>query len=173
MPMQTLMHGHRRTRGHPPTGGQERTRTFLLRPFLLSLPGPQAAESCGSSVSPLGENPPGNPLCPPGLPPGSVPVLPSPPECALQGLPGPASCPQPVRNGSHPSYNLQETGSCQQHRSLGVDPSPVEPSDETPALADPLQSCQRSCPRRFSPAVYQFPLETERINICYFKLGLQ
>ena len=33
-----------------------------------------------------------------------------------------ASCPQPVGNGSHPSYNLQETGSCQQHRSLGVDP---------------------------------------------------
>ena len=84
-----------------------------------------------------------------------------------------ASCPQPVGNGSHPFYNLQESGSCQQHRSLGVDPSPVEPSDETPALADPLQSCQRSCPRRFSLAVYQFPLETERINICYFKLGLQ
>ena len=57
-----------------------------------------------------------------------------------------ASCPQPVRNGSHPSYSLQETGSCQQHRSLGVTSSPIRPSDETPALADVLQSCQRSCP---------------------------
>lgn len=106
MPMQTLMHGHRRTRGHPPTGGQERTRTFLLRPFLLSLPGPQAAASCGSSVSPLGENPPGNPLCPPGLPPGSVPVLPSPPERALRGLPGPASCPRPGLQEPLPSPRL-------------------------------------------------------------------
>lgn len=56
----------------------------------LSLPGSQAAVSSGPSVSPLGENPPGNPLCPPGLPPGLVPVLSGPPERALWGpLPSP------------------------------------------------------------------------------------
>ena len=71
MPMQTLMHGHMRTRVDTrPHVVRSIHRTFLLRPFLLSLPGPQAAASCGSSVSPLGENPPGNPLCPPGCPPG-------------------------------------------------------------------------------------------------------
>lgn len=51
------------------------------------------------------------------------------------------------------------------------DPSPVEPSGETSALAD-----LAVLPEILSPMIqpaHTNSLETERINICYFKLGLR